>query len=505
MSSERLKKTAINAVANIISLAVSGLAGLIVMRFVLLYLGSDYNGLNSVTSQVMTILLIVSTSFTTASLVSLYKPYNENDWAKLNCIISTTRKAYKLIGLAMALIGSLVCIAYAYTIQSSIDVSVIIIVLMISLTSAVFNVAIINTYRLVYQVSQTEYIVTFATTCYILVASILACLAAYFTSSIIVMRICYMIPEMISGAAIAFIARRKFKKLSFSSNYDYSLIKGTRDVLATSITSVIYQSSPTIFLASLVGTAATSVYYVYYSIIVMIKNVAQVLIDAPKNAFGQIVHLGDKRETSIVFRQYEYIMVFATTCLMAPTLGLILPFVSVYTKGVSGANYNDPIMALMLVLISFIEISHIPSGLAIQLSGEFKLMKKIQYIAMVVLIVLLVAGGVLLQIYGVLTAILLAAVLLTALEVVFAGKYVVTRSTGAFFKIFIPHLLLLLVMGMSVNVIVSSLINDYLSFAVVGFIVLSIDVAIVSLFGKLFYKNAFSEMISVVGSIFKSK
>lgn len=506
MASERLRKTALNAIASMVNLAVSGLAGLVTMRFILLYLGSDYNGLNSVTSQIMTLLLVVSSSFTIASLVALYKPYNENDWALLNKIMATSRRAYHTIGLVMILVGTVVCMIYALTIRSDVALSVIVIVLLLSLVSAVFNVSVVNSYRLIYQVSQTEYIVTFITAAYTLIASIASCFAVVWTENFIIVRLCYVIPEIISGSIIAIIARRRFARLNLTGKeIDYSLIKGTKDVLATSITGVVYQSAPTIFLASFAGTTATSIYYVYYSVVTLIRNIIQALIDSPRNAFGQIIHKNDKELTVNVFNQYEYITVFVTALLLACVLGLIMPFVTIYTTGVSGPSYQDPWIAFLLVLVAFIEAIHIPSGLAIQLSGSFKLLKHIQYSALILLVVGLCFGGVIANLYGILCAILATALALTFMEVYFARHKILGCSVAQFIRVSIPFFVLMLILGVIGSWCTFNLVNSVISFIGGCVIVLLANTTVFTVFSLLFYRKESKLMITMIKDLLRHR
>lgn len=507
MVTERLKKTVYNALANVAQLAISGIASLIVMRILLVYLGSNYNGLNSTVAQLMTVLVLVSSSFTTASLISMYKPYNNNDWIKLNLIISTSRRVYRFIGIGVLVIGIFACIVYAHFITSDIPIEVMTIVLLLSLVSTVFNIVVVNTYRLVFQVSQTEYIVTAISTCYTIVVSIAACIVIVYTENIIIVRLCYVVLEIISGLIIQLIAFRRFKKLRFTKTYDYTLVKGTKDVFATSLTGVFYRTSPTLFLALFVGTATTSVYYVYDSIVSLVRSVVQVFINAPKNAFGQVIHEEDKDKTRSVFLQYEYVTFFVATILFSVTFAVIMPFVEIYTTDVSGADYLVQYVPTLLVLIAFFETIHMPSGLAIQLSGRFKIAKYIQYSALIVLVVLLIILGILFGLFGILIAVLSTAVLLTIEEVFCSRRMILNVKISSFLKTLIPHFLLFVLLGSIESLFVSNLIRSYLSFALISLGLLVVNTGITSLVGKLLFEDNFNFIqtwvLEMIGSIRK--
>ena len=92
---------------------------------------------------------------------------------------------------------------------------------------------------------------------------------------------------------------------------------------------------------------------------------------------------------------------FAVFALLSTTLALILPFISIYTAGVTDANYYDPVIALLMVLVAVVEMIHIPSGHLLNMAGKFKISKNFQLIACATLVVTMLVGGNLFGVYGI--------------------------------------------------------------------------------------------------------
>ena len=101
-----------------------------------------------------------------------------------------------------------------------------------------------------------------------------------------------------------------------------------------------------------------------------------------------------------MFRQYEYIAVCAIFIFLTTTCTLIFPFINIYTTEIDDITYTDPVIAILMVIITSVEMLHIPSGHLINMSGEFKISKNIQIIACTVLIIAMAIGGNLWGIYG---------------------------------------------------------------------------------------------------------
>ena len=101
-----------------------------------------------------------------------------------------------------------------------------------------------------------------------------------------------------------------------------------------------------------------------------------------------------------MFRQYEYIAVCAIFIFLTTTCTLIFPFINIYTTEIDDITYTDPVIAILMVIITSVEMLHIPSGHLINMSGEFKISKNIQIIACTVLIIAMAIGGNLWGLYG---------------------------------------------------------------------------------------------------------
>ena len=86
----RTKRTVLNMIFSVISLMVSSILSMLLTRTVLVYLGSDYNGLNGTITQFLSVLMLFESGFTVAALVKLYKPFGVENYDEINKILSKT-------------------------------------------------------------------------------------------------------------------------------------------------------------------------------------------------------------------------------------------------------------------------------------------------------------------------------------------------------------------------------------------------------------------------------
>ena len=171
-----------------------------------------------------------------------------------------------------------------------------------------------------------------------------------------------------------------------------------------------------------------------------------------------------------------------TACVM------ILPFISIYTKGVTDINYFDKLIAALMVLIGTVEMLHIPSGHMINMSGNFKVSKTFQIIACLLLISSMAILGSIFGIYGMLVSLLIVAVLLAVLEIGFIHTRFFVGKVGEFIRMLIPYI----VVGTLISFVEMSVINvknSIVGFLMFGMIYMAANTLIGIVLGYVFNRN----------------
>ena len=421
----RTKYSALNAASAITLTLVNGLFGIVVTRLVISHYGSDFNGLNSTANQIINVLLILEGGFTLASNVSLFEPIVKGDYDTANGVLSATKSKFHKIGILFFIVGAIVSVLYSFTVNSQLSRELVFSVIFMAVIPQAVYIFSTSVYAVLLQAQQKEYIISISTAITIGLGHI--------TNIIMIMiydvpmwsiRFVTMVFALTNCFFVFTYVRRKNDFINFKVDKRFDLIKGTKDVMIQKITGVIYSSWPIVYLSITKngGTLKASVYAVYNSVFIMIKALLHGIIDAPRLSFGQMLTEKKKEDVWATFKEYEYIGLFFTFIAMTTACGLILPFINIYTQGVSDVEYYDKYIASLMTGISTIEMLHIPSGHLINMSGNFKVSKNIQMIACILLIISMSVLGMLFGVYGMLISLLLVALLLAVLEIGFIHR-----------------------------------------------------------------------------------
>lgn len=500
----RTKYSIYNAASAILLTLINGLFGIVVTRLVISHFGSDFNGLNSTANQIINVLLILEGGFTLASNVALFNPISHGDYVTSNGVLSATRKKFRRIGVIFLIVGSIVALVYSIAAKTELSREFVFTVIFMAVIPQAFNLFYTTTYRVLLQTQQKEFIISGFTALTIALGHITNIILILHNGQMWMVRFVTMVFAILNCFLITEYTRRKNKFLDFSVPSTPELIKGTNDVLAQKITGVIYTSWPIVFLSisSSGGTMLASVYAVYNNVFVMLKALLHGLIDAPRLGFGQMLTERKKEEIWPAFKEYEFAAVFFTFIMMTTACGLILPFVRIYTRGVTDINYYDALIAVLMVLIGTVEMLHIPSGHIINMSGNFKISKIFQIIACALLIISMFTLGHFWGVYGMLASLLLVAILLAFLEIGYVHTKFFESKVKEFVFLVLPFILAGAICAWGEMRIVCDL-DSITRFILFGFIYLIANSCIALILGFTFYrketKSLFGRARSLLG------
>ena len=225
---------------------------------------------------------------------------------------------------------------------------------------ACFNFYYATKYRILLQTEQKEYVISFITLITTSLGYMTSIIAMPLGCSMWFVRFSTMFFSLINSFVIGFYVRRHFPHIDYNAQPDFKAIKGTRDVFAQKLTGVFYSTAPIVCVTLTAGgTMLASVYAVYNSVFVLLKGIMHAVIDAPRLGLGELAAQGNKERVWKIYEQYEMIVTIMLFVFLSTAAVMIMPFIGVYTHGVTDIDYHQPLIALMLVLICCFEFPDI--------------------------------------------------------------------------------------------------------------------------------------------------
>lgn len=489
------KKAIYNAATSIILTLLNGLFSILIIQKVVLQYGSDFNGLNATVSQFVNFLLVIEGGFTLATTVALFSPLETSNVSLINKILSASNKNFKKIGLLFFIVGSFLSFISIIFVKSNLPNYIIFLSFFLTIFSTSINLALGSTYKAILQASQREYSLNIIQIILLIITQILTIFSINMNFPMLSIRVISTIGSLITTLLIILFCKSQFKFVDLKENPDFSKIKGTKDLIVQKITSVLYGTTPILFISMTAGTSYVSVYVIYNSIFSLVKNLIYAVVNAPRSGFGALLSNKTKDEVYEYFREFEFVVHNLLCIILTITMILILPFIKLYTKDINDVNYINYFLPIIMALTIFFEISHIPSGNIINMSGNFKVGKNIQLIASFILIISMLILNLIMGFVGVLIAVLLTAIVLAMLEIYYIHKvffqqsilkYIISKIPGIMFSLFIIFI--------SKKIYIS--FEGYGEFIYFSFIISFSIVILFVIFNCLFYRKTTLKLVS---------
>ncbi len=257
------------------------------------------------------------------------------------------------------------------------------------------------------------------------------------TSAILVLVKCNASIQIVKlVSSIIFVLRPIVQNIYVKKKYNINLkdadknyqLKQKWDGLAQHIASVVHNNTDVTILTFFTRIAEVSVYSIYYLVVKGIKSIIQAFTGGIDASFGDMIAKGEQEQLNKSFKTYELFYHTITTIAYTCTILLIVPFIAVYTLGITDANYIRPTFATLLVLGEFVWAIRLPySGITLA-AGHFKETRKgawVEAISNIVISLILVWKY---GIVGVAIGTLVAMLIRTVEFVYHTNKYILERN-----------------------------------------------------------------------------
>ena len=427
------KKLKLNTLASLIYEVVSIACGFILPRLILGEYGSNINGLINSITQFIGIITFLDLGVGKVVQSALYKPLAEKDKDQISRVIVSAGKFFKNIARIM-LCYILVLIAIYPAISGHrfewLYSAVLIAVMSIS-SFAQYYYGIVN--GLLLTADQKGYI-QYTVQTVTLILNTLACVVLIRCGvSIHVVKLATSLIFLIRPVYLAWYVRRHYD-IDYHIRYREEPIKQKWNGLAQHISYVVLNNTDTIVLTVFGTFSDVSVYAVYHLVVYGVKRLFTSMMNGIESYLGNLWAKEDEKQLQSAFSWTEWLIHTGSVFLFGCTGFLILPFIQCYTKGITDAEYIQPLFAALIVIAHACHCLRLPYNIMIFASGHYKQTQSNYIIATMINILISVAFVKAWGLIGVAIGTLVSMLYQTIWMAVYCAKNLVKRSIAAFSK-----------------------------------------------------------------------
>lgn len=346
--------------------------GFLAPRYIILIYGSEVNGLSSVITQILNVILLLQAGATTAAIYLLYKPIADNDLLEISKNILSTEKFFKKISYLFGVIMLIASVITTVFIHSDIDSKFIFLAFIIMGLKSFLDLFFTSKYRVVFTAFQEKYIISIATLIEQIIYYALVFVTLYVKMHFIFIYIWFFIGCVVRIIYLEHNYKKYRKMLPRYEGEVSSKIKGRSYALANEVAHSLVSSSVLIILSLFYGLKEASVYAIYAMATQAIGLVGASLYSSFAPSFGNLVAAESKETTRQVLGLFQFIYVMMNSVMFYCMIVLIAPFAKIYTSGATDINYVNVMLASIMGISSIFSAYRIPYNIVVSACGYFK-------------------------------------------------------------------------------------------------------------------------------------
>ena len=415
------KKLALNTITSVIFQLTTLICGFILPRMILSTFGSEVNGLVSSINQFLSMIAFLELGVGAVIVSSLYKPLAEKNSVQVSKVLKSGDRFFKKLAFVLLIYVIVLMAVYPFCVKTSYGwLYTAILILSMSISAfAQYYFGIID--RLLLTADQRGYI-QYTSQIITLCLNTFAC--------VLVIKIGGSIQMVKLTTSILFLARPIALRIYINKKYnidrkvqlDEEPIMQKWNGIAQHIASVILDNTDIIVLTLFSTLSNVSVYAVYYMIVAGVKGLFLSGVNGVQAVLGELLAKNETEKLERFFGGIEFTIHTVVVLLFPITAVLIVPFVQVYTKGITDVNYTQPLFAYLLVAAHAGHCLRLPYNQMILAGGHYKQTQVCHIVAVVVNLVISIVTVYFWGLIGVAIGTLVAMVYQTIWMVIYNSK-----------------------------------------------------------------------------------
>lgn len=365
------KLLAANSISSLIYQIIAIVCGFIVPRLILSTYGSDVNGLVNSITQFLGFISFLDMGVSAVTRSALYKPLADRNNKKISEIMSSSGKFYRR--LAMLLLVYVVILIFVYPViaKQKFDFGyTAFLIAAISISSfAQYYFGLVNS--LLLNADQKGYIPSIIQSITLVVNTAASITLMQSGASIQTVKLTTSLIFLVRPIFLNLYVRKKYQ-INKNVKYEKEPLEQKWNGLAQHVAAVVLSGTDSAILTVFSSLSSVSVYSVYNLVLMGVKQLLDAATAGFDGLFGKLYAKKEISQLNNIFGWFEWGVHTAATFIFGCTAVLIIPFVSVYTIGITDADYYQPLFATVLTLATAMICIRLPYIKLILIAGHYK-------------------------------------------------------------------------------------------------------------------------------------
>ncbi|MBS4884437.1 MAG: hypothetical protein KHZ85_06695 [Amedibacillus dolichus] len=404
MSSSRTKKSIRNIVYGFFNQLVMLILGFISRMIFLKYLNESYLGINSLFTEILSMLSLADLGLTTVMVYTFYKPLANNDKKKLSALLNFYKTLYKTIAIVVTVIGFILIPFLRYIVNTNEKIDHLYLYYILFLLKTVIS------YLFVYKVSilnadQNNYLVSKISTNTRVLTVLLQIIVLCFTKNYTLYLVVDIFTTWLNNYWCAKIVDKRYPYLKgnfeISKNEKRDIFKNVGSGFLYKLSSVLLNSTDNTLISIILSTEVVGLYSNYGLLFSRLSMFINILFSSLSGSIGNLIATEDRQHRYRVFNIIQSIGFLISSITSVCCFLLINDFISIWlgSKFVFGVDVQ-----IACVFNYYFSISLQPLWIYRDATGLYKQTKYVMICTAIVNLVLSIILGYQYGLFGIIVA-----------------------------------------------------------------------------------------------------
>ena len=370
----RTKRYMYNSVAAFTAEIVTMILGFVTPRIILVTYGSELNGLTSSILQFMSYFNLVEAGFSNAAVYALYRPFADKDEKAISAVVSAARRMYlRAGGIFCALVVGLALIYPLYIDVdglSNLDVGLLVLILGVS---NVLNFFTLSKHRAVITADMRLYVISLSNIAFSLANTLIIVFLAQNGVGLVALRFWALIAAFLRAGILSLYCHKRYAFIDEKAEPNFAALNKSKDALFHEVLYALYKGAPIALITVILrDMAVVSVYNVYSMVIMGIAGLLAVFSSGLAPSFGNVIMMGEMDTLGRAYGEFEFTYYSIIAAVYTVAMVMIMPFVRIYTRGVTDAVYDLPVVGLLFCVNSLAHNFRMPQMMLVSAGGHYR-------------------------------------------------------------------------------------------------------------------------------------
>lgn len=348
MKKQTIHKAKLNIITTLVSQLAATACGIVIPRVMIGTFGSAVYGLITSITQFLSYISLLEGGIGRVARAELYGPLAEQNNYEISRVYHAIKHFFKIVGVAFLVYTLVLSFVYYDIADTEIlgrwDVFFLIWIIS-SITLAKYMGGLANLTLM--NANQKQYVGNVIVMASTIVNAVLIIVLTQLGCSVFAVKLGSSLVYIAQPVCYAIYVRRHYQIAPVGK--DRSKLKQKWTGIGQHIAYFLHTNTDVVLLTLFAEIRLVAVYSVYRLVASSIRKIASSFTGGMEAAFGELI--AQKKVTALqnAFRKYQFLISSVSIVLFGTAAIMIIPFVRLYTKGVTDAPYIQPLFAMMLL------------------------------------------------------------------------------------------------------------------------------------------------------------